>query len=195
TLLLYTTLFRSIFTWIGNKWESMKTKIVNVYNKHIKPVFDRFGTIVTNLKDKFKTGVDNIKKQRDRLRAIAAKPVKFVIKDIFNDGLINTLNKIPDVNIKDIPMQKWANEYADGGWTGPDSRLTPAGLVHANEYVVRKASRGRFERENPGLLDHITRHGTMAGYASGGLVRPVNGRFTRSEERRVGKEGWWVCAR
>src|SRR5699024_9388144 len=34
------------------------------------------------------------------------------------------------------------------------------------------------ERENPGLLDHINRYGTMAGYASGGLVRPVNGRFT-----------------
>ena len=167
-----------IFTWIGNKWESMKTKIVDVYNKHIKPVFDKFGDIVTNLKDKFKTGVDNIKKQWNRLKGIAAKPVKFVIVDIFNDGLINTLNKIPGVNISDVPVPKWAKEYADGGWTGPGSRLTPAGLVHADEYVVRKASRGRFERENPGLLDHINRHGTMAGYASGGLVRPVNGRFT-----------------
>ena len=167
-----------IFTWIGNKWESMKTKIVDVYNKHIKPVFDKFGDIVTNLKDKFKTGVDNIKKQWNRLKGIAAKPVKFVIVDIFNDGLINTLNKIPGVNISDVPVPKWAKEYADGGWTGPGSRLTPAGLVHADEYVVRKASRGRFARENPGLLDHINRHWTMAGYASGGLVRPVNGRFT-----------------
>lgn len=167
-----------IFTWISDKWSWMKDKIVNVYEKHIKPVFDKFGDIVTNLKDKFKTGVDNIKKQWDRLRAIAAKPVKFVIKDIFNDGLINTLNKIPGVNISDIPMPKWAKEYADGGWTGPGSRLTPAGLVHADEYVVRKSSRGRFEGENPGLLDHINKHGTMAGYASGGLVRPVSGPLT-----------------
>src|SRR5699024_6695128 len=52
---------------------------------------------------------------------------------------------------------------------------TPAGIVHADEYVVRKASRGSFERENPGLLDHINRHGTMAGYAKGGMVRPVKG--------------------
>lgn len=167
-----------IFTWIGNKWESMKTKIVDVYNKHIKPVFDKFGDIVTNLKDKFKTGVDNIKKQWNRLKGIAADPVKFVIEDIFNDGLINTLNKIPGVNIPDVPVPKWAKEYADGGWTGPGSRLTPAGLVHADEYVVRKASRGRFERENPGMLDHINKHGTMAGYAKGGLVRPVRGPLT-----------------
>lgn len=167
-----------IFTWISDKWSWMKDKIVGVYNKHIKPVFDKFGDIVTDLKDKFKTGVDNIKKQWDKLKSIAAKPVKFVIEDIFNDGLINTLNKIPGVNISDIPMPKWAKEYADGGWTGPGSRLTPAGLVHADEYVVRKASRGRFESENPGMLDHINRHGTMAGYAKGGLVRPVSGPLT-----------------
>src|SRR5699024_645013 len=36
-----------------------------------------------------------------------------------------------------------------------------------------------FERENPGLLDHINRHGTMAGYANGGMVRQVkSGRVT-----------------
>src|SRR5699024_1853687 len=83
--------------------------------------------------------------------------------------------------LKGFKPPKWVHQYgyATGGWTGPGSRLTPAGFVHADEYVVRKASRGPFERENPGLLDHINRHGTMAGYAKGGMVRPVKGgRFT-----------------
>ena len=166
---------RDIFTWIGNKWSSMKDRISSVYEKHIKPVFEKFGDIVENLKSRFGTAVDNIKKQWNRLKGIAAKPIKFVIQDIFNDGLINALNKIPGVNIPDIPEPGWINQYATGGHTGPGSKWTPAGIVHADEYVVQKASRRPFERENPGLLDHINRHGTMAGYANGGMVRPVKG--------------------
>src|SRR5699024_8140548 len=41
-----------------------------------------------------------------------------------------------------------------------------------------KESRRRFEHLHPGLLTHINRHGDLAGYASGGLVQPVRGRFT-----------------
>ena len=175
---LWSSVLSPIFTWIGDKWSSMTTSISNVYNNSLKPIFDKFGDIIEDLKDKFKTGVDNIKEQWDKLKGIAADPVEFVIVDIFNDGLINTLNKIPGVNISDVPVPSWVGDYADGGWTGPGSRLMPAGLVHADEYVVRKASRGRFESENPGLLDHINKHGTMAGYDSGGLVRPVSGPLT-----------------
>ena len=175
---LWNKVLSPVFTWIGNKWSEMSDRMSNIYHEYIKPVISWFGDKVENLKDRFKTAVDNIKKQWDKLKGIAADPVKFVIQDIFNDGLINALNNVPGVNIPNIPTPGWVNEYAAGGWTGPGSKYTPAGLVHADEYVVRKASRGRFERENPGLLDHINQHGTLSGYAKGGLVRPVNGPTT-----------------
>src|SRR5690625_2236913 len=110
-----------------------------------------------------------------------------MIDRVINDGLIAGFNKLIDLipfmdsTVSTVPIPGWLSDYGydTGGWTGPGSRLTPAGLVHADEYVVRKASRGPFERENPGLLDHINRHGTMAGYAKGGMVRPVKGgRYT-----------------
>src|SRR5690625_7717453 len=90
----------------------MKDRISSVYEKYIKPVFKKFGDIVENLKSRFKTGVDNIKKQWNRLRGIAARPVKFVIQDIFNNGLIKALNKVTGVNIPNIPEPDWINQYA-----------------------------------------------------------------------------------
>lgn len=173
-----------IFTSIRDKWTWLSDSVSSVYNNFLKPTFERFGEIVTDLKDKFTTAVDNIKKVWETLKGIAAKPIKFVIEKVINDGLISGFNSliglIPfmDLEVDPVPVPGWMAGYYDGGWTGPGSKYDPAGLVHADEFVVQKASRRIFERENPGLLDHINRHGTFAGYADGGLVRPVQGRFT-----------------
>ena len=64
------------------------------------------------------------------------------------------------------------NAYAEGGWTGPGSKYTPAGVVHADEFVVKADSRRRIERRNPGLLDEMNATGQVRGYASGGMVMP-----------------------
>lgn len=54
--------------------------------------------------------------------------------------------------------------YAGGGWTGPGSKFTPAGVVHADEFVFSKeATHG-----NVALLNEM--HRRMRGYANGGLV-------------------------
>jgi TP901 family phage tail tape measure protein len=62
--------------------------------------------------------------------------------------------------------------YHAGGWTGPGSKFQPAGVVHADEFVVQKESRQRFESQHPGALDHLNRTGELPGYASGGAVWP-----------------------
>src|SRR5690625_839611 len=69
--------------------------------------------------------------------------------------------------------------YARGGWTGPGSKYQPAGVVHADEYVLNKEATNKL-RAQVGLsgLDYMNKTGRFPGYASGGLVRPVNGRFT-----------------
>ncbi|MCX4470443.1 phage tail tape measure protein [Micromonospora sp. NBC_01655] len=76
------------------------------------------------------------------------------------------------------PVQ--GRDYATGGWTGPGDMYEPAGIVHADEFVIRKASRRKLEQQAPGLLDHMNRHGTVPedvvdttpGYAGGGQVWP-----------------------
>lgn len=65
--------------------------------------------------------------------------------------------------------------YAEGGWTGPGHKHEAAGIVHADEFVIKKSSRRRIENRHPGLLEEMNATGQVpAGYASGGLVAPVD---------------------
>ena len=71
--------------------------------------------------------------------------------------------------------------YADGGWTGPGHKYEPAGVVHADEFVIKADSRRKIEQRNPGLLNEMNATGQLAGYAAGGLVMPfpVNAAMTK----------------
>lgn len=61
--------------------------------------------------------------------------------------------------------------FHSGGYTGPGGKYDEAGIVHADEYVIRKESRQRIEREHPGALDTMNDSGRLPGYAAGGAVR------------------------
>ncbi|WP_288336877.1 phage tail tape measure protein [uncultured Gordonia sp.] len=63
-----------------------------------------------------------------------------------------------------------ATPYADGGWTGPGGKYQPAGIVHADEFVVSKQSRQAIESQYPGALDYMNQFGKLPGYAEGGRV-------------------------
>lgn len=62
--------------------------------------------------------------------------------------------------------------FAAGGWTGPGAKYQPAGIVHADEFVVKKESRQSVESRHPGALSYINTTGRLPGYAAGGLVWP-----------------------
>jgi TP901 family phage tail tape measure protein len=64
-------------------------------------------------------------------------------------------------------------KYAEGGWTGPGPKYQPAGVVHADEFVIQKESRQKIESRHPGALDQMNRTGRLPGYARGGLVLNV----------------------
>ena len=138
----------------------------------IKSVFSTFLDYVkTKPVQIFKATVDAIGKAWRGIQELAKKPVRFVIDTVVN-GLIRTINKIPGVNLKEISLPKG---FSEGGWTGPGGKYTPAGVVHADEFVVSKAARRRFEKSNPGALDYLNRTGTLPGYARGGFVNPLPG--------------------
>lgn len=190
---VYSTFIEPVISWILRKWDEMQVGLRAVYDRYIKPMFDKFGEIVQGLKDKFETAVDNIKKAWDQIKRAAAEPIHFVIDSVINNGLIDGFNKlvdwIPGVDgLSHVPIPGWMKDmgFAHGGWTGPGGTYQPAGIVHADEFVIRKLARNRFERENPGLLDHVNQHGTMAGYSGGGLVQPVRGPVTSSFGPRWG---------
>lgn len=61
-----------------------------------------------------------------------------------------------------------------GGWTGPGPKMQPAGIVHADEHVIRKESRHSLESARPGGLDYMNQTGRWPGYDRGGTVAPVD---------------------
>jgi TP901 family phage tail tape measure protein len=82
--------------------------------------------------------------------------------------------------------------YAQGGWTGPGDMWQPAGVVHADEFVIRKSSRQRLEQRHPGLLDEMNATGQLPpGYARGGVVWPfpatVRGSWVPSQAEAASK--------
>lgn len=76
------------------------------------------------------------------------------------------------VSAANSAFNKNARGFRVGGWTGPGVQSEEAGIVHADEFVVKKPSRRKFERNNPGVLEHINRYGEAPEYARGGLVMP-----------------------
>jgi TP901 family phage tail tape measure protein len=61
--------------------------------------------------------------------------------------------------------------FAAGGYTGSGPKFEPAGVVHRDEYVIKKESRQKIESARPGLLDAMNA-GHVPGYAGGGHVLP-----------------------
>lgn len=179
--------FGPVFTWLRDKvikpvWDRVGGIIRNAWNKVIKPIFSIMGDVIKgDLPGAFRKGRDLIKSIWDGIKNIAKKPIKFVIDTVLNKGLIGAFNKvagwIPGVDkLKDVKIPG----FATGGYTGPGSKYQEAGIVHADEFVIRKESQQSLRREAPGLLDNLNRYGAKAlGYANGGFVRPVRGgRYT-----------------
>lgn len=173
------------FTWFRDTiitpvWNGIAGTIKSVWENNIKPIFDILSnTIKNDVPNAFQKGIDGIKKIWDTLLGIAKAPVLFVIDKVINEGLIGSFNTVagflPGVEpLKPVGKPKG---WSGGGWTGPGSKYQPAGVVHADEFVVKKSSRRGIERRAPGLLDSMNRFGASAlsrlGYANGGRVNPV----------------------
>jgi TP901 family phage tail tape measure protein len=78
--------------------------------------------------------------------------------------------------------RKNASGFSRGGWTGPGSKYQEAGVVHADEFVIKKESRRKIEAKAPGMLNEMNATGQLPGYDAGGLVTwpfPATAAMTR----------------
>lgn len=116
--------------------------------------------------------IDAVGRQWGRLKALAARPVNFVINKVWNDGLRAVIDKIPGVDAGGWRINPIS--FARGGHTGPGWKEKLAGFVHADEFVMSKWARGALERVAPGMLDRMNRTGRWPGYAGGGRVWPID---------------------
>ena len=186
--------FRYLYdNWIKPAWDSISSTIKTGWEQWIKPVFDTLTDWVTNkIPQAFDRAVKAIDQAWKAIQDVVKAPVKFVLQTVVNDGFIRHFNDLADkFHIDKLPTIDLSG-WATGGWTGPGSKYQPAGIVHADEFVVKKSSRRRFEQENPGVLDYINRTGRLpagvGGYAEGGLVESIGGAVINSDLWKAGRE-------
>ncbi len=168
----------SAFRWLLDNvvrpvWDGISSVIRGVWEGGIKPVFEALTNFVTRtIPDAFHNAVDAIGKFWNGIVDVVKKPVKWVLQTVVNDGFIRNFNNLAGTfNIGKIPEINLSG-WATGGYTGRGGKYEPAGIVHRDEFVIRKEARQRFERENPGVLDHLNRTGELpAGLVGAGAPR------------------------
>ncbi len=130
------------FTWLRDNvispvWNTIRDIVSSAWNNGIKPIFDTIADAVQNkLPAAFNAAKDGITTAWDKIKEAARKPVEFVVNKVINDGLIDTFNKIPGVDIKRVPLPPG---FRKGGYTGDVGRDDVAGVVHGREYVFTAA--------------------------------------------------------
>lgn len=167
------------FSWL---WENIVKPVFNWIGDHIGKTMGWIKDNVLNplghwLQNDFANAwsktVEIIGQAWDTLKKVVGTPVKWVVDTVINGALIDGYNSLNDVwSGADIPRINTGGipSFDVGGYTGPGGKYQPAGIVHADEFVIRKESRARFERENPGVLDYLNKYGKIPGFANGGLV-------------------------
>ena len=174
---------QSVFGWIlDTGWPIMRSAFQQIGDKAswlwntAKKSFDSLKSGVGAVKDAFVKAKDGIVFAWNKVKKGISDPIVAVLSWLDKHFIAKVKQLLNAVGLKSlsvkIPYFK-VKGFATGGWTGPGSKYAPAGVVHADEYVIKKSSRRRFERENPGALDHINQTGRMPGYAGGGYVYPA----------------------
>ncbi|MCW1249662.1 tape measure protein [Acaricomes phytoseiuli] len=154
------------FRWVYENvikpvWDGIGNVIRWVWENVIRPAWDGINNFITKtMPDAWRTGVGIITDIWNGIIDAVREPIRFIVDVVYNDGFRKNFNDIAkNLGIDELP--RWELGFARGGWTGPGSMYQPAGIVHADEFVIRKSSRRKFEEENPGLLDYINATGTM----------------------------------
>lgn len=172
--------FQGMKDRIKSIWDGIQNNVINpVVTWFETKVLDRINKFVDKVKSAFQGMKDGIGEAFEQVKGKVRGPVEWLIKDVVNGSIIDNINSVlttfgmEDKHISPVKMPKG---FATGGYTGPGSKYQPAGVVHADEFVIRKESQNSLRRAAPGFLDSLNRYGAKAlhgmgyGYASGGLV-------------------------
>lgn len=120
---LWANVVKPVFSFIAGH-------ISMVWNKLVKPVFEALGGFIRDkVAPAFSKGVDAIKAAWDRVKAVAAAPVRFVIETVINKGVIGGINWVADkVGAKGIPPVPMPPGLGDGhGIKGISAPKLPKG--------------------------------------------------------------------
>ncbi|MGO3084269.1 phage tail tape measure protein [Ancrocorticia populi] len=115
---LYSSVVQPVLQWIRDRWTDMGNALNAGYVWIKDTVFAGLSSALDWLKGVFQAAVDGIGTIWDGLKAAAAKPVKFVIDTVWNNGILAAWNKIadflPGIDTKEPYTPAWLGNYAKG---------------------------------------------------------------------------------
>jgi len=111
------------FSWIWNNvirptWEALGNGIRWVVDNVVLPVWEGLKRGLGFLKDSFSEAVDFIGRVWDKIKSIAAKPAKFVVETVYNNGIRAAWNKVAGwLNLPELPEANLGDlgNYRTGG--------------------------------------------------------------------------------
>ena len=171
---------------MGSKWKNTWEGAKDTSNRILRGIVDGVSNTSPSMRDAWT-------KFMSQMRSPISRGVSFV--DSTLGKMVNKVAGFYGGKKTPFPLNIKIPGFDTGGWTGPGSRLQPAGIVHADEFVVKKSSRRKIEKQNPGLLDHLNRTGQVPGYAKGGRVllqgKTFTPRFAQSLTNAAKMAGEW----
>ena len=109
--------------WISDKWGDLKDTMVSLWENHIHPMLEDFGNFVQeDVVDRVTRGVEMIKDAWETVKDAFARPINWVIRRVWNDGIAKAFNNVADAvgadtKMADIPL------IGDGGSAGGRNRI------------------------------------------------------------------------
>lgn len=111
------------FNWVWNSvikpaWDGLGAGIRWVVDNVISPAWGVLQSGLDTVKSSFQTAVEFIGKVWDGIKAIVAKPVRFVVETVYNNGIREAWNKVAGwLGLDELPEAKLGDlgNYATGG--------------------------------------------------------------------------------
>ena len=177
------------FRWLYNKivkplFSAMGSTIKWVYDHVIAPIFRALHTAIGWVENGFWSAIHGIQKAWNWLKSIVAKPVNFVIRTVYNGGIVPFVNKVASwVGMKGLKPASPVKGYKDGGvfdgvlpGYSPNrdnmvaaTPIGPVGLAGGEGIIKAK----RVKQYGPGLI-HAINAGELPGFKSGGIIGDIS---------------------
>lgn len=163
---------QALWQTIQRAWNGIRDAVVGVWNRDLKPMFDRLVDVITNrVPGGFKRGVALVQGFWEKLKNAVKVPINFAI-GVVNRGIIHTFNAVARmVGVKvgpqgkgepDIPSFKAGGVVAGHPSPGRDNRVA---MVASGEYITPVKQTQKYLP----LLRAI-HSDKVPGFAGGGIV-------------------------